>query len=365
MRDGPGRCGGRLRESGLSGSVASRGCREVDGPRWCHSSGVSRLCGAASLLSGGVVPLARRVQCAWRAAWYRIGHLVGARVGVPNVHVVNGRVPLAVKVVAEDFEGLPPGHEAPFAVGCVIVDAHAGVGSGMVHEAQPGKKVTMQDRVAVNMAAFGTTVAKTFWMSGLLSKMPVTDVVSRHPTRINELRMQKGALVGRGRCTSPAAGMVDELVADLIALQDVARTDRLGQDRKMVLKGPVQSFIIRVELGHFHELVLLHDGCEIRWSSHGGRAGRAGRSEKRKIWLIRQNGERSMNQAVSSCRHSRFGSECDSNAFRYRLLLLTQVLTATNVAAKMWDSPPPKKKRSVQPLESLTVQLDIMPNTTP
>ena len=125
-----------------------------------------------------------------------------------------------------------------------------------------------------------------------------------------------------------AAGMVDELVADLIALQDVARTDRLGQDRKMVLKGPVQSFVIRVELGHFHELVLRHDGCEIRWNSHGGRAGRAGRSEK-KIWLMSQNGERSMNQAVSSCRHSRFESECDSNAFRYRLLLLTQVLTAT------------------------------------
>ena len=137
MRDGPGRCGGRLRESGLSGSVASRGCREVDGPRWCHSSGVSRLCGAASLLSGGVVPLARRVQCAWRATWYRVGHLVGARIGVPN--------------------------------------------------ARSGKN-----------------------------------------------------------------------------------------------------------------------------------------------WLIRQNGERSMNQAVSSCRHSRFESECDSNAFRYRLLLLTQVLTATS-----------------------------------
>ena len=130
-------------------------------------------------------------------------------------------------------------------------------------------------------AAFGTTVAKAFWVPGLLSKMPVTDVVARHPTRVNELRMQKGALVVRGRCTSPAAGMVDEMVADLIALQDVARTDRLGQDRKMVLKGPVQSFVIRVELGHFHELVLRHDGCEIRWSSHGGRAGRAGRSEKK------------------------------------------------------------------------------------
>ena len=180
------------------------------------------------------------------------------------------------------------------------MDAHAGVGSGMVHEAQPGKKVTMQDRVAVNMAALGTTVAKAFWVSGLLSKMPVTDVVARHPACVNELRMQKGALVGRGRCTSPAAGMVDELVADLIALQDVARTDRLGQDRKMVLKGPVQSFVIRVELGHFHELVLLHDGCEIRWSSHGGRASRAGRlvGRAKKVWLIRQNGERSMNQAV-------------------------------------------------------------------
>ena len=57
-------------------------------------------------------------------------------------------------------------------------------------------------------------------------------------------------------------------------------------------------------------------------------AGQVGRKRK-KIWLIRQNGERSMNQAVSSCRHSRFESECDSNAFRYRLLLLTQVLTAT------------------------------------
>ena len=282
MRDGAGRCGSRLREAGLSGSVASCGCRKVDGPRWCHSSGVSRLCRAASLLSGGVGPLAKRVQCAWRATWYRVGHLVGARIGVPNVHVVNGRVPLAVKMVAEDFKGLPPGHEAPFTVGCVVVDAHAGVGSGMVHEAQPGKKVTMQDRVAVNMAAFGTTVAKAFWVPGLLSKMPVTDVVARHPTRVNELRMQEGALVGRGRCTSPAAGMVDELVADLIALQDVARTDRLGQDRKMVLKGPVQSFVIRVELGHFHELVLRHDGCEIRWSSHGGRAGRAGRSEGKK-----------------------------------------------------------------------------------
>ena len=59
-------------------------------------------------------------------------------------------------------------------------------------------------------------------------------------------------------------------------------------------------------------------------------AGQVGRKRK-KIWLIRQNGERSMNQAVSSCRHSRFESECDSNAFRYRLLLLTQVLTATSL----------------------------------
>ena len=36
-------------------------------------------------------------------------------------------------------------------------------------------------------------------------------------------------------------------------------------------------------VGHFHELVLRHDGCEIRWSSHGGRAGRAGRSEKENL----------------------------------------------------------------------------------
>ena len=62
-------------------------------------------------------------------------------------------------------------------------------------------------------------------------------------------------------------------------------------------------------------------------------AGQVGRKRK-KIWLIRQNGERSMNQAVSSCRHSRFESECDSNAFRYRLLLLTQVLTATKEEEK-------------------------------
>ena len=164
MRDGAGRCGSRLREAGLSGSVASCGRREVDGPRWCHSSGVSRLCGAASLLSGGVGPLARRVQCAWRATWYRVGHLVGARIGVPNVHVVNGRVPLAVKMVAEDFKGLPPGHEAPFAVGCVVVDAHAGVGSGMVYEAQPGKKVTMQDRVAVNWVLKSGLSQKKVWL---------------------------------------------------------------------------------------------------------------------------------------------------------------------------------------------------------
>ena len=65
---------------------------------------------------------------------------------------------------------------------------------------------------------------------------------------------------------------------------------------------------------------------------------------ERKIWLIRQNGERSMNQAVSSCRHSRFGSECDSNAFRYRLLLLTQVLTATTNRSREYDG---NQRRSV------------------
>ena len=63
---------------------------------------------------------------------------------------------------------------------------------------------------------------------------------------------------------------------------------------------------------------------------------------ERKIWLIRQNGERSMNQAVSSCRHSRF--ECDSNAFRYRLLLLTQVLTATTNRSREYDG---NQRRSV------------------
>ena len=46
---------------------------------------------------------------------------------------------------------------------------------------------------------------------------------------------------------------------------------------------------------------------------------------------------------MSSCRHSRFESECDSNAFRYRLLLLTQVLTATlrslphTMATSLWQ----------------------------
>ncbi|MCR9134327.1 MAG: hypothetical protein NXI08_17295, partial [bacterium] len=69
----------------------------------------------------------------------------------------------------------------------------------------------MKDRVAVDMAAFGATVVKAFWMPGLMSKVPVTDVVARHPARVDKLRMQKGAPVVGGRCMSSAAGMVHKM----------------------------------------------------------------------------------------------------------------------------------------------------------
>ena len=72
-------------------------------------------------------------------------------------------------------------------------------------------------------------------------------------------------------------------------------------------------------------------------------AGQVGRKRK-KIWL-EPKWLRSMNQAVSSCRHSRFESECDSNAFRYRLLLLTQVLTATKVSQASEKKQKERKKR--------------------
>ena len=98
----------------------------------------------------------------------------------------------------------------------------------------------MQRGVAAHMVAGVATVAEGTRVVAALSKVPAAYVVPGSPSP-QKNRMEVAAREVGGRRATPTTGVLHEVHAYLVAREDVARANGLGQGGEVGLEGMVQA----------------------------------------------------------------------------------------------------------------------------